>query len=79
MTTLPDRFENILRRREDFPSLRREHGGYPLAYECGVNFMSMILNNAGGKANPVIIGNYVENRSMFKYNGICIRDETGLV
>jgi len=50
-----------------------------LAYECGVNFMNMIMTNAEGKVNPVIIGDYVEDRYMFKYNGICIRDETGLV
>jgi len=54
-------------------------GGYPLAYECGVNFMNMIMTNAEGKVNPVIIGDYVEDRYMFKYNGICIRDEPGLV
>ena len=45
-------------------------GGYPHAYECGVNFMSCILNNLSGKENSQNIGNYDENVVMMKYNEI---------
>jgi len=51
-------------------------GGYPLAYECGVNFMQMILRNAKGEKNPIQIGDFIENRYMLKYNAVCIKDET---
>lgn len=48
-------------------------GGYPHAYECGVNFPKLILNNVEGKTNAVNIGAYEENVYMMKYNEICIK------
>lgn len=48
-------------------------GGYPHAYECGVNHMKLIVNNLAGKENEVITGNYEEGLVMMKYNEIMIR------
>ena len=45
-------------------------GGYPHAYECGVDHMKLIANNLEGKANPVRIGGYEEGLVMMKYNEI---------
>ncbi len=42
-------------------------GGYPHAYECGVNFMKYIVNNLSGEENTQNIGNYDENMVMMKY------------
>ena len=50
-------------------------GGYPHAYECGVNVPKMIINNIKGKKNESQIGNYVENIYMMKYNEIKIIGE----
>ncbi|ANX00207.1 carbamoyl phosphate synthase [Thermoclostridium stercorarium subsp. leptospartum DSM 9219] len=47
-------------------------GGYPHAYECGVNIPKMIINNIMGKVNDVNIGNYEENIYMMKYNEVMI-------
>lgn len=43
-------------------------GGYPHAYECGVNVPRMIMNNIAGKANDEIIGNYEESIYMMKFS-----------
>ena len=48
-------------------------GGYPHAYECGVNHMELIINNLNGKVNKNIIGQYEENKYMMKYNEIMIK------
>ena len=48
-------------------------GGYPHAYECGVNHMELIINNLAGKENKVITGDYEEGLVMMKYNEIMIR------
>jgi carbamoyl-phosphate synthase large subunit len=48
-------------------------GGYPHAYECGVNHMKLILNNLQGEQNKVNIGNYDEKIYMMKYNEIAIK------
>ena len=48
-------------------------GGYPHAYECGVDHMTLICNNLMGKANPKSIGNYPEDVIMMKYNEIMIK------
>lgn len=48
-------------------------GGYPHAYECGVNHMQLIINNLAGKENEVITGSYEEGLVMMKYNEIMIR------
>ncbi|MGY3775956.1 ATP-grasp domain-containing protein [Helcococcus sueciensis] len=49
-------------------------GGYPHAYEAGVNHMKLIINNLKGQENPVNIGNYKENIYMMKYNEIMIKE-----
>ncbi len=45
-------------------------GGYPHAYECGINHMKLICNNLKGSINKSIIGEYKENMYMMKYNEI---------
>lgn len=45
-------------------------GGYPHAYECGVNHMPLIVNNLQGIANAPQIGNYQDGLVMMKYNEI---------
>lgn len=50
-------------------------GGYPHAYECGVNHMELILNNLNGKENKCNIGNYKENIYMMKYNELLIKNQ----
>lgn len=45
-------------------------GGYPHAYECGVNVPKMIINNICGKVNKRERGNYDEGIYMMKYNEI---------
>lgn len=47
-------------------------GGYPHAYECGCDHMSLILNNLKGIANKKNIGAYVEGIYMMKYNEVKI-------
>ncbi len=49
-------------------------GGYPHAYECGVNHMSLIVNNLSGIANLNRIGDYKEGVYMMKYSELIIRD-----
>lgn len=48
-------------------------GGYPHAYECGVNVPGMIINNIIGRVNKSIIGQYEEGIYMMKYSEIKIR------
>ena len=47
-------------------------GGYPHAYECGVDHMKLILNNLNGKANEKNIGAYEEGIYMMKYSEVKI-------
>ena len=47
-------------------------GGYPHAYESGVNIPKMIINNLNGNTNINLIGNYDEDIYMMKYNEIKI-------
>ena len=47
-------------------------GGYPHAYECGVNVPKMIINNICGKSNKEEIGKYNEGIYMMKYNEVKI-------
>jgi carbamoyl-phosphate synthase large subunit len=47
-------------------------GGYPHAYECGVDHMKLILNNLEGKANEKNVGAYEEGIYMMKYNEVKI-------
>ena len=48
-------------------------GGYPHAYECGVDHMKLVLNNLRGIANVRKIGAYDEEIYMMKYNEVCVR------
>lgn len=50
-------------------------GGYPHAYEAGVNHMKYIVRNLEGKTNVPEIGKYEEGIVMMKYNEIMIRRE----
>ena len=45
-------------------------GGYPHAYECGVNVPKMIINNIEEKTNDEEIGKYKDNIYMVKYNEV---------
>lgn len=47
-------------------------GGYPHAFESGVNHMQLILNNLKGIANNARIGNYQEGIIMMKYSEVGI-------
>lgn len=51
-------------------------GGYPHAYLCGADHMTLIKNNLQGKANEKKIGNYETGKVMMKYNEIMIVDES---
>lgn len=48
-------------------------GGYPHAYECGCDHMTLIQNNIHGIVNQPSIGNYEEGLGMMSYNEIMIR------
>jgi len=48
-------------------------GGYPHAYECGCDHMTLIINNLEGKSSARQIGCYEENVYMMKYNEIAIK------
>lgn len=45
-------------------------GGYPHAYNCGVNFPRLIANNLAGKKNTADIGGYEEGMCMLKYTDL---------
>ena len=49
-------------------------GGYPHAYACGADHMTLIKNNLLGIANPVKIGGYQTEKVMMKYNEMMIVD-----
>lgn len=48
-------------------------GGYPHAYECGCDHMTLILNNLNGLTNAKNIGAYDDGVYMMKYNEVMIR------
>lgn len=48
-------------------------GGYPHAYECGVDHMKKIFLNLEGDINDKNIGDYEDGIYMMKYNEIVIR------
>ena len=52
-------------------------GGYPHAYECGVNMPKQVLKNLAGDENTVEIGNYKTGICMMKYNEVLIKDMSG--
>lgn len=47
-------------------------GGYPHAYESGVNVPEMIINNINGNVNVDVIGQYDEGIYMMKFNEVRI-------
>ncbi len=47
-------------------------GGYPHAYECGVNVPNMIINNISGIINEEVLDRYDEDVYMMKYNEVKI-------
>ena len=47
-------------------------GGYPHAFECGVNIPGMIINNLEAKENQDVIGQYDEDVYMMKFNDVKI-------
>lgn len=47
-------------------------GGYPHAYESGVNIPEMIINNINGNMNLDVIGEYEEGINMMKFNEIIV-------
>ena len=48
-------------------------GGYPHAYECGCDHMTLIINNLKGKPNAPKIGCYDDGVYMMKYNEVMVR------
>lgn len=52
-------------------------GGYPHAYACGVDHMTLIKNNLLGIANTRKVGGYETGKVMMKYNEIMLVDEAG--
>ena len=48
-------------------------GGYPHAYECGCDHMTLIVNNLNGVENSSSIGKYEEGVYMMKYNELMVR------
>lgn len=50
-------------------------GGYPHAFECGVNHVKMIVKNLEGKSNDCEIGQYEEDVYMMKYNEVMVMGE----
>lgn len=49
-------------------------GGYPHAFVCGVDHMTLIKNNLCGKINEKKIGGYAIDKVMMKYNEIMLMD-----
>lgn len=49
-------------------------GGYPHAYACGVDHMTLIKNNLLGMENPIRLGDYQTQKVMMKYNEIMLVD-----
>ena len=54
-------------------------GGYPHAYECGVNFPQFVINNLEGKENAPSLGEYKEGIYMMKYNDLLVLPESELI
>lgn len=48
-------------------------GGYPHAYECGCDHMTLIVHNLQGRPNEKNIGAYEESVYIMKYNDVMIR------
>ncbi|GGD28594.1 ATP-grasp domain-containing protein [Pontibacillus salipaludis] len=50
-------------------------GGYPHAYECGVNVPELIINNIKRKSNEGNVGNFEAGVHMLKFNEIMIMNK----
>ena len=48
-------------------------GGYPHAFECGVNMPAQVIRNLKGEKNAEDIGNYEAGICMMKYSEVMIR------
>lgn len=49
-------------------------GGYPHAYECGINFPALLAENLQGELSGKRMAEYKENRYMFKYTDFITKD-----
>lgn len=49
-------------------------GGYPHAYECGVNHMKLIVGNLEGVENTPVENTYEDGCCMMKYNDVLITE-----
>ena len=49
-------------------------GGYPHAYESGVNVPALIFKNLRGETTENMVGQYKEGMCMMKYNEVSIRE-----
>lgn len=49
-------------------------GGYPHAYECGVNMPEQVIRNLKGEANRDSVGCYRAGICMMKYNEVAVKD-----
>ena len=47
-------------------------GGYPHAFESGVDHLKLITNNLAGKVNDCVIGKYENGIYMMKYNEVMV-------
>lgn len=54
-------------------------GAYLHAYGAGVDFIRLIQNNADGKANKPVFGNYEDDVVMMMYDSVVIRSKKDLV
>lgn len=50
-------------------------GGYPHAYEAGVNFPKMLINNLEGITNKCSFSSYKERVYMMKYSDVLVSKE----
>ncbi len=48
-------------------------GGYPHAYECGVDHMKFIIENLNGRTTQRTIGTYEDGVYMMKYNEVMVK------
>ncbi len=54
-------------------------GGYPHAYNAGVNFIDMLVKNLNGKVNEVKLGNYKKGLIMMKFSSASFINENEMI
>ena len=54
-------------------------GGYPHAYESGVNVPALIFQNLRGETTANTVGQYKKGICMMKYNEVMIKDMNGTI